>query len=349
MEHTCAGLGPIARTGGVVSHVALTGTTRPAILAERPIAAKGRGMSNLQVQTSEGPQGPPFELDCHILTIRAQSEAEFMAGFEEHFWALMHSESARVTVDLARSDGMADDAFRMIALNMFEIGNRGKAITIRIPETLERFFKHANLYRVADIEVVRLLGKKRPELDEKPVETPDPQPPHSESGVELPATTPSAAMTAVVERPSDTQILKVELQQRYAQQVAAEREARQAAEAAAESGATIAPAVRTGRGRLVDRRTGQIVDITKSPTNIGRVPGNDILIAMPLVSKRHARITIEENAYFIEDLGSSNGTFVNGVRIGEKSLLADGAKIQVAITSQYPNGAKEYTFRQDES
>lgn len=251
------------------------------------------------------PDAPVFDLTCNRLTIRAESESDFLNGFEEHFWALMHSEQPRVTLDLARSQGMADDAFRMIALNMFEIGTKGKEMTIRIPEVLERFFKHANLYRVATIQVVQLLGKE---------ESKEGDAAHGGTGSSARRT----PLPGRIEVPSAAK-----------------------AEMPAEE--------RRGTGRLVDRRTGQVLDLVQNPTKIGRIPGNDILIAMPLVSKRHARIQIDDGQYIVEDLGSSNGTYVNGERVAEPTRLLDGARLQIAITSQYPNGAKEYTFRQEES
>lgn len=53
------------------------------------------------------------------------------------------------------------------------------------------------------------------------------------------------------------------------------------------------------------------------------------------VSRRHARITREGGKYLIEDLGSTNGTFVNrGRRLlpGDKNILADGDEIIVGKT-----------------
>ncbi|MBO0797814.1 MAG: FHA domain-containing protein, partial [Blastocatellia bacterium] len=50
-------------------------------------------------------------------------------------------------------------------------------------------------------------------------------------------------------------------------------------------------------------------------------------IEHPSVSKRHARIVIEDNHYSLYDLGSSNGTFVNGKRIKE-TTLQDGCEVR---------------------
>ncbi|MFN0110907.1 MAG: PrsW family glutamic-type intramembrane protease [Blastocatellia bacterium] len=61
--------------------------------------------------------------------------------------------------------------------------------------------------------------------------------------------------------------------------------------------------------------------------SIGRTLNNGFVIEHPSVSKRHARVVAEENEYSLYDLGSSNGTFVNGKRI-EKTTLEDGCEVR---------------------
>lgn len=65
--------------------------------------------------------------------------------------------------------------------------------------------------------------------------------------------------------------------------------------------------------------------------SVGRTPDNDIALGDPFLSKKHARFTVREGQVFLEDLDSSNGTFVNGNRLskGADSLLADGDKIRM--------------------
>lgn len=60
-----------------------------------------------------------------------------------------------------------------------------------------------------------------------------------------------------------------------------------------------------------------LVDGTKV---IGRDPGCDIIIAGPHVSRRHAELSIRGGKLWVKDLGSSNGTFVNGKRMEEVAL-----------------------------
>jgi pSer/pThr/pTyr-binding forkhead associated (FHA) protein len=58
--------------------------------------------------------------------------------------------------------------------------------------------------------------------------------------------------------------------------------------------------------------------------NIGRDSSNDIIINDAEVSRRHARLTFQGGKYVLEDLGSTNGTFVNGQRLAGPRVLKAG-------------------------
>jgi serine/threonine protein kinase len=62
---------------------------------------------------------------------------------------------------------------------------------------------------------------------------------------------------------------------------------------------------------------------------IGRGVEADIRIETPLISRAHARLIIRERECLIEDLGSSNGTFVNGERIGTVTVLRPEERIML--------------------
>ncbi len=62
------------------------------------------------------------------------------------------------------------------------------------------------------------------------------------------------------------------------------------------------------------------IAIEKTPLNIGRKPDNDIVIDNPAVSSHHCKIASYGNTFFIEDVGSTNGTFVNGKKIIKAGL-----------------------------
>lgn len=66
------------------------------------------------------------------------------------------------------------------------------------------------------------------------------------------------------------------------------------------------------------------VTLRGSAMVLGRDPQCDHVLEYPMVSWRHARITRDGASLFVEDLNSSNGTFVNGVRIRERTVVKPG-------------------------
>lgn len=64
-------------------------------------------------------------------------------------------------------------------------------------------------------------------------------------------------------------------------------------------------------------------------TTIGRLTENDIVLRDSQVSQKHARIFKRNEDYYIEDLQSTNGTFVGGKRIMEPALLKLGKEIRI--------------------
>jgi len=70
-------------------------------------------------------------------------------------------------------------------------------------------------------------------------------------------------------------------------------------------------------------------ELTKSEIIIGREDSVDITIPASAVSRRHARLMLIGENYVLEDLGSSNGTYVNGEKLDKQHTLKSGDKIRL--------------------
>ncbi len=84
-------------------------------------------------------------------------------------------------------------------------------------------------------------------------------------------------------------------------------------------------------GKLVVSLDGVVikeVQVTKDKTTLGRRPYNDIVIDNLAVSGEHAVLQMVANDVFIEDLNSTNGTYINGKAI-KKQLLAHNDTVEI--------------------
>jgi pSer/pThr/pTyr-binding forkhead associated (FHA) protein len=81
--------------------------------------------------------------------------------------------------------------------------------------------------------------------------------------------------------------------------------------------------IRSGGGR-----SGESFTIDQDRMSIGRTPDAAVFLDDVTVSRNHALIVHREDGYYIDDLGSLNGTYVNRRRI-ESHRLEDGDEIQI--------------------
>jgi pilus assembly protein CpaF len=65
----------------------------------------------------------------------------------------------------------------------------------------------------------------------------------------------------------------------------------------------------------------------KSEINVGRVQGNDLMLPKGNVSKHHARLLFRDGRFIVTDLKSTNGTYVNGKKIAQATVVREGDKI----------------------
>jgi pSer/pThr/pTyr-binding forkhead associated (FHA) protein len=82
----------------------------------------------------------------------------------------------------------------------------------------------------------------------------------------------------------------------------------------------------------LDPTTEREYPLGKGSITIGREAFNDIVIYDPEASRRHAQISYQEERYVIEDLGSTNGTYVNGRRLNSATPLHNGDVIEIGET-----------------
>lgn len=75
--------------------------------------------------------------------------------------------------------------------------------------------------------------------------------------------------------------------------------------------------------------TGQQWALNRQVTTLGRWAANNIVFAHRGVSRHHAEIRCEGGRYVLEDLGSTNGTFVNNRRLTRAVMLQDGDEIRL--------------------
>ena len=77
---------------------------------------------------------------------------------------------------------------------------------------------------------------------------------------------------------------------------------------------------------------GETVSLDDAPILIGR--GNDAAIRLDddYVSTRHARIAASGDEWFVEDLGSTNGTYIGSVRITQPTTITLGTQVRIGKT-----------------
>ena len=76
---------------------------------------------------------------------------------------------------------------------------------------------------------------------------------------------------------------------------------------------------------------GRRVPVGEDPITMGRLPDCDVVLSDPNVSRRHAEVRRRGNDFVVVDLGSTNGTKVNGAGVKERRL-ADGDEIAIGNT-----------------
>ena len=78
---------------------------------------------------------------------------------------------------------------------------------------------------------------------------------------------------------------------------------------------------------LLGRKTMQVFDLDQSSIVVGRGEDADILIDNPSMSRRHAEFRQEGDGWVVQDLGSSNGTYIGEVRLEAACPVQEGTEV----------------------
>jgi hypothetical protein len=260
----------------------------------------------------------PAELRWNRLTIAAASEQEFLQAVFDYFPQLLQLPYEEVEVDITGTPEISEDAFRSIAIKLIGGEAAEKKMRIRIPPSVDRYFRHANLYRMVEIDVVETLpinGKADSAAIKSNIKAGryDIKPSTKSVGMAEPA--PDLVPEPLEPEPT--------------------RPTRAARRAEAATKADV--------GYLIDAENGARHEI-KEKLVIGRESPSDVVYHIPTISKRHFVIKRQAGGFIVEDLRSTNGTYLNGLPVHEPVPLRDGDEIVVAITLKHPKGARIFQF-----
>ncbi|MCB9894548.1 MAG: FHA domain-containing protein [Planctomycetes bacterium] len=260
------------------------------------------------------------------LVIAAESEEEFISAVFDYFPQLLQLPYDRVEMDITGTLEISEDAFRSIAIKLIGGEAAEKKVLIRIPPSVDRYFRHANLYRMVEVDVVQPLAgngrvdaaKVKANIKGSKYEAVKAAKPIQSDRTEMAPTALSPEAPALSPEPA-----------KQSKPTRAQRPVDKASKAEV--------------GYLVDVESGTRHEIRKTMM-IGREPPSDLVFQIPTISKRHFQIRKDGDAFMIEDMRSTNGTYLNGLPVHEPVPLRDGDEIVVAITLKHPKGARIFQF-----
>jgi len=91
------------------------------------------------------------------------------------------------------------------------------------------------------------------------------------------------------------------------------------------------PAPADGLTLRLEGERGSTFQVAKSGATIGRGPESTIQLADLSVSRKHARITYKQGAYWLSDLGSMGGTWIDGTKLAAPRRVATGQTIDIGL------------------
>ena len=297
------------------------------------------------------------------LSIAADGEEEFVSAVTEFFPQLLELPYDELEMDITKSKNISEDAFRSIAIKLVSGEASDKRILIRIPDQMERFFRHSSLFRVVDVDIVRRMTadkkdkytreiiKRNIESGEIAVEAEDVREEEMAAATRVPAADLTDRAGSHKLKLGESDVDTVSNRKSVFPTVGGGNGE------PSEPVTELAPEADAGKGKkrdtqvagkadygcLLDDETGNRHEV-KDNIVVGREAPATVLYAIPTISKRHFQIRKQAGGFFIEDLHSTNGTYLNGLPVHEPQPLRDGDEIVVAITLKHPKGARIFHF-----
>lgn len=79
-------------------------------------------------------------------------------------------------------------------------------------------------------------------------------------------------------------------------------------------------------------RTGTVIDLTGVPITVGRANDSTLVVTDDYASSRHARIYAQDGQWIVEDLGSTNGTFLGRTKVSRPMPVPPGVPVRIGKT-----------------
>jgi len=100
-----------------------------------------------------------------------------------------------------------------------------------------------------------------------------------------------------------------------------------------------APAPKPSKGKLprhlvvtAGSLAGQSIELAESTVTIGRAPESTLVLTDDYASSHHARLVPRDGQWLVEDLGSTNGTYLDKTKVTSPTPVPPGAKVRIGKT-----------------
>lgn len=246
------------------------------------------------------------------LSIRAEGDDAFASAISENLPKLAELPHPNLELDIASSKNLGEAGFKAFGASLLNANDALKRLHVRAPIEFADWIVGSGLSALVRIDLVEHMDGPTKKASTK---------------ITAASKTGGTIMRDVTELAPETDSAPAELAPDESSIM----------DSQAPAPAKLTPAF------LVDEEDGTRYEIGDELL-IGREPPADPAFVIPTISKRHFRVFPQGRGYFIEDMRSTNGTYLNGDPLANPRPLADGDEVVVAITLKHPQGAKKFKF-----